>query len=92
MELKFLPRWPKVRDDDPVLISHFTPQQRIWLRQWYRAGGRAWVLFQVGQEFLLFKGEVAAEALGKVSQKDLRNLCYRVWDRLDERELRECVS
>lgn len=92
MELKFLPRWPKIVAEAPVRLEHFTPQQRIWLRKWHRVGGKAWVLLQVNQEFLLFKGEAAAEFLGKVCRADLYAIAHRTWTHLDEHELRECVS
>lgn len=63
IELKWAPRWPK----DPTVIlklKHFTPQQRIWLRQRTRAGGRCYVLLQVGDDRILLTGEWAQRHLG----------------------------
>jgi len=72
-ELKQLPKWPKL--GEPVKISHFTPQQRIWLRQRWEAGGASSLLLRVGSgrktEWLLFDGPTAAEYIGKVQQASL---------------------
>lgn len=87
VELKWLPRWPKGQDE-PVRVKHFTPQQRVWLRRRWRRGGRAYVLLQVAQDWLLFDGATAADNLGKVSRGRLFELALKTWRKLDEEELR----
>ena len=87
VELKWLPRWPK-GVGEPVRVKHFTPQQRVWLRRRWRRGGRAYVLLQVAQDWLLFDGATAADHLGRVSRERLFELALKTWRKLDEEELR----
>lgn len=79
IELKWMKAWPKIKPDDPVLLDHYTPQQRLWAQQRHRAGGNVWLLLQVGQEFLLFTGCFAAEALGRTSREALYHGAIKVW-------------
>jgi hypothetical protein len=76
-ELKQLPKWPKL--GEVVKISHFTPQQRIWLRQRWEVGGASSLLLRVGSsrktEWLLFEGPTAAMHVGRVSQTSLYGYC-----------------
>lgn len=62
VELKWLPKWP-VRGG-VVKCSHFTPQQRVWLRRRSKLGGNAWLLLRVESDWLLLEGRVAADLLG----------------------------
>src|SRR3546814_13417930 len=55
LELKFLPKWPRVPSTNPILIRHYTAQQRIWLRRRWLRGGRSHLLLQVGREWLVFE-------------------------------------
>ena len=74
LELKHLPNWP-VRANTPVQLGHFTPRQRIWLRKRWRAGGGAWLLLQVGSDWLLFDGDIAAQFVGKgPTQAELKGI------------------
>lgn len=92
IELKKLDRWPKIKPDDPVLLDHFTPQQRIWAQQRHRAGGNVWLLLQVGNEFLLFTGCFAAESLGRASKSALLHGAIKHWPKgFVESELIECL-
>lgn len=93
IELKWLPAWPKVRNpEDPVLLPHYTPQQRIWHRDRHKAGGNVWVMLQVRQEFLLFTGGFAAIALGKVNREALLRGAIKHWPKGYVREeLVECL-
>jgi hypothetical protein len=66
IELKQLPEWPK-REDTVVPVRHFTPQQRLWIRDRVRAGGRVYVLLQVCRPanlYMLLPGEWARTSLG----------------------------
>src|SRR3977135_937461 len=45
--VKWVPRWP-VREGTFLRISHFTPQQRVWLyRRWLCAPGSTLLLLEV---------------------------------------------
>ena len=92
IELKWLRAWP-ARPDTVVSIEHFTPQQRIRHRKRSAAGGSTWVLLQVRREWLLLRGLVAAEHLGRVDRATLIGLCHAYWpDGLVDEELLTCVS
>ena len=68
IELKCIPRWP-VRDTTVVRISHYTPQQRVWLyRRWKYAPGSTLLLLEIraDRQWLLFDGDVAAKVVGRV--------------------------
>ena len=64
IECKSTESWP-VNPDTPVQLNHpLTQQQRIWQIKWAAAGGRGWVMLNVGREWLLLRGIVAATILG----------------------------
>lgn len=91
IELKWLRRWP--RENSTVTIRHFTNQQRVWLRRRHFHGGRAWLLLQAGQEWLLFDGTTASQFVGRVSKRQLLEVCRRHWKYgLIDSELREVVN
>lgn len=93
IELKWLRRWPRNAEASPVLIEHFTPQQRVWLRRRWELGGNAHLLLQVGHEWLLFRGDVAAEHVGRVTRPELYRLAAHRWTKgLRDEELRECLT
>ncbi len=81
LELKCLDAWPKHKEvGQPVLIPHYTPQQRVWLLRRTRKGGVAVLLLKVGaSEWLLFDGWTAARLVGRVSATRLREEAYRHW-------------
>jgi hypothetical protein len=79
IELKYLSKWPKGADENPVFFLHFTLQQRIWLTRRRLYGGRAYLLLQVQQDWLLFDGVVAAEHVGKVTRPRLIELAEARW-------------
>jgi len=67
IELKTIAGWP-ARESSPVRISHYTPQQRVWLyRRWRYAPGSTLLLLEVRAErqWLLFDGDVAARVVGR---------------------------
>jgi hypothetical protein len=76
-ELKQLAAWPK-RANTTVLLPKFTPQQRSWLRSYWETGGGSSLLLRVGDartgEWLLFRGDVASDAVGYRTQAELRAL------------------
>lgn len=74
IELKAISVWP-LRAETCVKISHFTPQQRVWLyRRWKFAPGSTHLLLQVRstREWLLFDGDVAAKVVGRVTAAEHR--------------------
>lgn len=93
VELKWLRSWPRNCDESAVLIPHFTPQQRVWLKRRWRRGGRCWLLLQVRAEWLLFDGLTAGQAVGRISRPELVERAHRYWPGgLVDAELRECLS
>ena len=66
IELKWVVDWPK--NGGMLKLKHFTREQRLWLRQNVAAGGRAFVLLQVYDEWMLFHGEDAPEVIGHTDQ------------------------
>ena len=78
VELKNMRRWPK-HPSAVLLVSHFTPQQRIWLRRRHRKNGNVWLLLQVGREWLLLRGDVAAEHLGSCTRQQLIDRSTLFW-------------
>src|SRR5271154_1679686 len=74
IELKCIAAWPK-RATSLVRISHFTPQQRVWLfRRWKYAPGSTLLLLEVraDRQWLLFDGNVAAKIVGRSTTADHR--------------------
>lgn len=91
IEVKWMRSWPK-RPETVVRVDHYTPQQRVWARRRALAGGKVWLMLIVGTEWLLFRGEDAAEYLGKLTQGGLYDLAVRDWTRTPRRkELEECL-
>ena len=78
IELKWLARWP-VRAGSKVAIPHFTPQQRLFLRERWRKGGSVFLLLQVRTDWLLFTGPDAAEYVGRVPRAELEHRCCALW-------------
>lgn len=91
IELKWLRDWPK--RDGEVAIRHFTPQQRSWLKRRWLRGGNVFLLLQVGNEWLLFDGNIAAEHVGRVPRQVLQSLARRHWiEGLKDAELRAVLE
>jgi len=76
IELKQLPAWP-AHSDTVVKVDHFSPQQRLWLRQRCAAGGTVFVLLEVVKPtpvYLLLRGAWARLHLGlTATQQQLRD-------------------
>jgi len=80
IELKWMPKWP-ARKETPLVLDHFTPQQKAWLMRRCDAGGRAHVLLGVGGDNLLFWGQTAAQHLGKLPKVELIEVAEFHWPR-----------
>ena len=93
LELKSIDSWP-ARPETPLRIEHFSQEQRIWLLQRCKAGGEAWLLLKVSDDWLLFDGEMAAALVGEDegTQQMLKDNCNTLWEGgLDEQELLEIL-
>ena len=78
IEFKKLDGWP-ARPETPVRIEHLTLEQVTFLEDEVRAGGRAWLLVQVEEEYLLL-GPAAARAIYEgVMTREKMVLAARVW-------------
>lgn len=89
IEDKYLDHWP-VRKG-VVRCDHFTIQQRLWARTRIAYRGACWLFLQVGREYLLFRGDVAAEFLGNCDEATLRTKALGVWCPLNDVELRQAL-
>ena len=93
IELKWLRAWPK-RPGTPVILEHYSPEQRAWALKRRRVGGQVWMLLQVRQEWLLIDGAVAAlTGFGRtLNRQQLCDLADHYWPRgLREKELIQCI-
>lgn len=91
IELKWVRSWPK-RPDTPVVLEHFTREQRRWIDRRSRAGGKVFVLLKVGRDWFLFRGMDAARQLGELPRAGLEALALRRWSGgLNDAELIEVL-
>ena len=92
LELKWARRWPRI-PGTIFRVKHFNQNQRLWLKKrWDNCRG-AWLLLQVGQEYLLFDGDVAGQVVGKVSRRPLIAAATHHWKKgMNYEELRECLK
>lgn len=69
VELKQLRKgWP-AREATPVTISHFVPEQRLWMKEWGPMGIPCWILVEVVGEGIYLFDYLAADYLGMVNRK-----------------------
>lgn len=74
-ELKAADKWPK-DPAKPLLLPHYTRNQRLWIRKRGRAGGKVFLLLRVTNpvhEWLLFGWEAAYRYVGVVPADTLRS-------------------
>ncbi len=92
IELKWIRRWPRI-PGTIVRVEHFNQNQRLWLRKRWASCRGAWLLLQVGQEYLLFDGDVASWTVGKVGRRPLVDAATHYWKRgMNYEELHECLK
>jgi hypothetical protein len=68
LELKWLRGWPV--KGGPVTISHYTIQQRLWLRKHWSLGGRAFLGLVAHKEWFLWAG-CDAGPVGTLTREEL---------------------
>lgn len=77
----------------PLRIDHYSIEQRVWAIRRHKAGGKVWVLLKVRTEWLLLKGEVAAEYLNYVNLEKLREIATKTWQKkLNHSELQKIMK
>jgi len=92
IELKWLRFWP-ARETTVVRIEHFTDQQRRWLKRRWELGGNAWLLLQIGREWLLFHGLDAHDYVGNLTRNGLYRCARMRWTKgLQNEELVACLK
>lgn len=93
VELKWMRKKPK-REGTILHLDHeMTTEQRTWAVRRHHAGGKVFLLLKISTEWILFKGEVAAEYLGYSTLEQLREKAIKVWDKkLNDGELRTILT
>jgi hypothetical protein len=71
MELKWLRGWPA--KGGPVAIPHYSNQQRLWLKKHWSLGGNAFLVLQVGKEWLVWAG-CDAGIVGNLTKDELYSI------------------
>lgn len=78
IESKYLERWPT---RVPIVkCEHYTPQQRVWAIKRRFAGGRVFFMLQVGKDYLLFHGDVAAKIVGHSTKEEMLKATIAHWE------------
>ena len=92
VELKQLDAWP-ANPSTGVSIPHLTRQQVLWLGDRCVAGGNAYLLLQVGKEYLLFHG-CSVKSINGSTRLSLKRMALAVWDSLADMksELPGCLQ
>lgn len=89
IELKSI-RKPPARPTTIVRCRHYTQEQKIWLTERKKAGGRVHLLVKIGKRYMLFSSRESFERFGSVPMGVLAKLAQATWlDRLDKQELIE---
>lgn len=94
IELKSVEKWP-ADPDKPLVIRHFTQQQRVWLVKRCRAGGVALLLLKCANDWLLLDGEDAARLIGRATREELIATSHAVWPvgiGIHDESLVECLK
>lgn len=75
------------------LDHEMTMEQRVWAIRRHHAGGKTFVLIKISNIWILLKGYIAAEFLGKVSLIELYEKAEKVWlQKLNGQELRDILT
>jgi hypothetical protein len=92
IELKVLSAYGQ--PSKPVVIHHFTPQQRVWLMKRSRAGEKTFLFLHVvaQNEFILLDGYAAALHLNKLTRCQLHEKALGVWNKFAKEEIIRCLT
>ncbi len=92
IELKWQRKLPK-RGGILKLDHDLLQEQRVWATRRIKAGGKSWVLLKAGSEYLLFKGDIAAQYIGYSTLEKLKEVAEKTWNKkLNDLELREILT
>ena len=70
IELKYLPKWPKKRISSGLMLN-----QSLWLENYSKNQGQAWVLIRIGRDFVaLIDGSKAEKLYNRPCIKDFLNM------------------
>jgi len=84
-ELKWDRHWPK--REGPLRVPHYTNQQKVWARRRRHRGGSCYLLLQVGRDWILLDGAVAATLpLGEKTREELIAASVKHWNGVPTRE------
>jgi hypothetical protein len=89
IELKWIRAWKKNADTSPVLLPHYTKNQRLWMRRRTRRSGISLLMLQVQTEWFVFDSDFAYDHIGITATRlDMRANAVAHWPKgLNEREL-----
>lgn len=94
IECKLIDDWP-ARSRTPVRLTHFTKEQKLFLRTRWRAGGASFLLLKIAstREWLLFCG-LQVKPIGETATKaDLYVTSEKIWrGGIDAKELIEVMK
>lgn len=82
IELKWVRRWPE-KETTPLIVEHYTLEQRIWQMRRRMAGGTCWFLLQVSKDWLLFDAVNAALHISKSTKFQLLDRCVARWNPME---------
>lgn len=91
VEIKYIREWPK-RADTPLRIHHFTAQQRLWISERRKRGGKVLIVVRVAKDLLLFESTWCM-ALGTLTKAQMFEACSASWGNFfDNSMFLECVK
>lgn len=73
IELKYIPKYPTRQ----FSIKHFTPGQKLWLKQYKKHLGTAWVLIRVEKDIYLIDAMHADNI--QLKKEHLLKIAFVVW-------------
>jgi hypothetical protein len=90
IEDKTIADWPK-RENTPVRLPHYTPEQRGWHSRRRRAGGRVHVVLEVmkAETILVFDAADAASGLGHWTREQCLSRAQLVLSPWDAQRFRD---
>lgn len=89
LELKWKRGWPV--EKGPVQISHYTVQQRLWLRKHWKLGGRSFLGLVCNKEWLLWAG-CDSWNVGHLTREELYQTCLWRSPTFNEAEFRKVIT